>query len=64
MQIDLNQTGGAPFKLPAVPGAANVTEYGEPGLMNAISIANAYTWEDGRGMRCDFWRSIGTIVPE
>ena len=42
----------------------NVTEYMGPGLRNNFSLANAYTWEGGRGVRCDFWRAMGVIVPE
>jgi len=42
----------------------NITEFREPGLMNNFSLVNAYTWEDGRGVRCDFWRSMGVVVPE
>lgn len=65
-QLDLNQTGGVPFQIPPYPGEnlANVTEFAEPGLRNNFSLVNAYTWEGGRGMRCDFWRSVGRIVPE
>jgi len=29
-----------------------------------LRFANAYTWEGGRGVRCDFWRSMGEKVPE
>lgn len=32
--------------------------------MNDFSLVNAYTWEGGRGVRCDFWRSMAGIVPE
>lgn len=34
------------------------------GIENAISLVDAYTWEAGRGKRCDFWRNIGLVVPE
>ncbi|KAK4937189.1 hypothetical protein LTR10_022094 [Elasticomyces elasticus] len=61
-QIDLNQTGGTPFL--ATTSSYNITEYGEPGLQNNITLVNAWTWEAGRGYRCDFWRSVGAIVPE
>lgn len=33
-------------------------------VKNEISLVNAYTWEDGRGERCEFWRTIGAEVPE
>lgn len=35
-----------------------------PGEMNTFRLADAYTWEGGRGFRCDFWKSIAEIVPE
>ncbi|KAI4104941.1 MAG: hypothetical protein L6R37_002984 [Teloschistes peruensis] len=65
--LNLNQSGGVPFSSAPYPGQSNipnVTQLGEPGLQNDFSFVNAYTWEGGRGMRCDFWRSVGGIVPE
>lgn len=35
-----------------------------PGEKNTFRLANGYTWEGGRGVRCDFWRSMGHLVPE
>lgn len=35
-----------------------------PETQNRFSQVNAYTWEAGRGTRCDFWRAMGEIVPE
>ena len=65
LQLNLNQTGGTAFSaLSFNPTAPNITEFEEPGLMNDFEIVNAYTWEGGRGVRCDFWRSVGAIVPE
>lgn len=66
-QINLNQSGGVPFQTPPYPGLSplkNITEFTDPGLRNDFTLVNAYTWEGGRGMRCDFWRSVGRIVPE
>lgn len=62
-QINLNQTGGTPTSVQVLTGI-NATELVEPGLKNDITLVNAYTWEGGRGFRCDFWRSIGITVPE
>ncbi|KAF3766270.1 alpha/beta-hydrolase [Cryphonectria parasitica EP155] len=31
---------------------------------NTFRLADAYDWEAGRGFRCDFWRSMGELVPE
>ncbi|KAI4174644.1 MAG: hypothetical protein LQ343_002217 [Gyalolechia ehrenbergii] len=66
-QLNLNQSGGIAFEAPPYPGLPifdNVTEFRDPGLRNDFSLVNAYTWEGGRGLRCDFWRSVGRIVPE
>lgn len=35
-----------------------------PGELNTFSLADAYTWEGGRGVRCDFWKMMGELVPE
>lgn len=61
--LNLNNTGGQPFVFSS-PTGTNLTEYGGPGLQNNFTSVNAYTWEGGRGYRCDFWRSVGAIVPE
>jgi carboxylesterase type B len=62
-QIDLNQTGGTPTQVPQ--GAlGNVTEFYPPGTTNSVELYNAWTWEGGRGVRCDFWRAMGVLVPE
>ncbi|KAK8196504.1 hypothetical protein M8818_006669 [Zalaria obscura] len=63
-QLNLNQTGGVEFSTQLFAGVPNVTEYMGPGLMNNFTLANAYTWEAGRGYRCDFWRSVAALVPE
>ncbi|KAK4556351.1 hypothetical protein LTR86_006495 [Recurvomyces mirabilis] len=34
------------------------------GQLNAFRLEDAYTWEGGRGQRCDFWRMVGEKVPE
>ncbi|KAI9881282.1 MAG: hypothetical protein M1830_005568 [Pleopsidium flavum] len=63
-QINLNETGGTAFQTPGVNPKVNITEFRDPGLRNDFSLVNAYTWEGGRGLRCDFWRSMGVVVPE
>lgn len=63
-QIDLNQSGGTEISFATGIGSDNATIYVGPGLTNRFSLVNAYTWEGGRGYRCDFWRSVGSIVPE
>ena len=37
---------------------------GSAGDRNSFRLVNAYEWEGGRGMRCDFWRAMGELVPE
>lgn len=51
--LNLNETGGIPYKSTLTTGE-EVTQFSQPGLRNAISLADAYTWEGGRGRRCDF----------
>ena len=64
-QLNLNETGGTPFVVqPLGPSGGNATEFKDPGLRNAFDLTNAYTWEGGRGKRCEFWRSMGSVVPE
>jgi carboxylesterase type B len=63
-QLNINQTGGT-----AAVGAMDVYSpvdtvyFTEPGLRAAFSLVDAYTWERGRGVRCDFWRSLAAIIP-
>jgi hypothetical protein len=58
--MNLNQTGGT--LVPQNSTVANTYLTG-PSLMNNFTLANAYTWEAGRGARCDFWRSVAPIIP-
>ncbi|KAF2500211.1 carboxylesterase type B [Lophium mytilinum] len=63
--LNMNQTGGEAFSTNVgTPNMENVTEFQGPGLRNAFGLANGYTWEGGRGVRCDFWRAMGGSVPE
>lgn len=65
LQLNLNETGGQAYSSMSFDvQAPNITEFEEPGLMNDFSVVDAYSWEGGRGVRCDFWRSVGLIVPE
>ncbi|KAK5054402.1 hypothetical protein LTR84_001292 [Exophiala bonariae] len=63
-QLNLNLTGGDPYPFNLSYIKVNLTQYGGPNLRNNISLVDAYTWEAGRGYRCDMWRSLGAIVPE
>lgn len=63
-QLNLNQTGGTPGGAIIPFNGKNFTVNGGDGATNDFSLVNAYDWEGGRGYRCDFWRSVGEIVPE
>jgi len=67
--INLNQTGGHEVTVNGtttlgIGNLGNITIYQGPGFKNDISLVNAWTWEQGRGVRCAFWRSVAAIVPE
>lgn len=57
--IDLNATCGVHRH-----ALEHLETCGLPGDLNNITLVNAYTWEGGRGFRCDFWRAMGQLVPE
>ncbi|KAL5407129.1 hypothetical protein PMIN03_007361 [Paraphaeosphaeria minitans] len=66
--VNLNQTGGSPQSINLADYTSgfldqNVTVYVGPGQMNDITLVDAYSWEGGRGKRCDFWMSVAAIVP-
>lgn len=67
IQINFNETGGVVDTNghdPRDPFGITITQYDRPGLTPSFSLVNAYTWEGGRGKRCDFWRDVGVNVPE
>lgn len=64
LQLNLNVSGGQPFPFNISYIHSNLTEHMGPGLVNNITLVDAYAWEAGRGYRCDMWRSLGAIVPE
>ncbi|KAF2032351.1 alpha/beta-hydrolase [Setomelanomma holmii] len=59
-QLNLNQTGGTLVNGSATTPSTFLTG---PSLQNNFTLANAYTWEAGRGARCDFWRSMAPVIP-
>ncbi|MCJ1373276.1 hypothetical protein MMC20_004504 [Loxospora ochrophaea] len=63
-QINLNETGGVPFTTEGFEAGEYITEFEDPGLVNDFTLVNAYTWEGGRGARCEFWRNVSARVPE
>ncbi|KAK4551465.1 hypothetical protein LTR86_011157 [Recurvomyces mirabilis] len=63
--LNLNETGGIEYSAHVVAyPEPNVEQYKGPGLRNSIRQVDAYTWEGGRGARCEFWKRIGRRVPE
>jgi hypothetical protein len=65
--VNLNETGGEEISTPVIDFIGhliNGTEYVGPGFKIAFSVVDAGSWEGGRGARCEFWRSLGEIVPE
>ena len=66
----MNQTGGElvtdsiTFPLVSYGQYLNSTYYVDPGLEPNFTLVDAYTFESGRGFRCDFWRAMGGVVPE
>jgi hypothetical protein len=53
-----------PYSLIGTMDTPNVTQFREPGLVNDFRLVDVYLWEGGRRIRCDFWRSVGAVVPE
>ncbi len=60
--LDFNSTGGV-FSHRVVTPNLSIDYYSDPGVSNQISLANATSWEGGRGERCDFWKSMALKVP-
>ena len=58
--VNLNQTGGTEIQVPAYVGwdPVNVTVYTGEGRKNDFRVVNGYTWEAGRGKRCEWLRSV------
>lgn len=61
-QLNLNETGGTPYQYTTAWGSV-VTQYQQPGLLNAIAVVAADTWEGGRGSRCDLYKSLAPSIP-
>ncbi|KAI6382865.1 hypothetical protein MCOR25_000380 [Pyricularia grisea] len=60
--LNVNQTGGEPYS--TVVDGATVTEFTGPSLRNDLKLVDAYSWEGGRGKRCDFWQMINPVIPQ
>lgn len=62
-QMDLNTTGGIVTET-VVTTKLSYFERTGAGIVNTFRVVNAGSWEDGRGTRCDFWRSLSARVPQ
>ncbi|KAI1503838.1 Alpha/Beta hydrolase protein [Biscogniauxia marginata] len=62
-QMDLNTTGGTTSLVTVTPDLSYYVRLG-PGIVNNFRLANAITWEGGRGVRCAFWRAVAPRVPQ
>ncbi|KAE8393100.1 Alpha/Beta hydrolase protein [Aspergillus alliaceus] len=60
--LDLNTTGGTLTPLVVTPNLSYFIREGED-VVNHFRLANAYSWEGGRGLRCSFWRAVADRVP-
>lgn len=61
-QLDINTTCGTKrVENPYFPGLQVCSG---PGTQNDLRLVDAYTWEGGRGIRCDFWRSMADLTPQ
>ena len=61
-QINLNTTGGSPIVFTHSWGTG--IEFVGPGLRNHFTLVDAYTWEGGRGKRCEFLRDMSPLLPQ
>ncbi|RFU75454.1 hypothetical protein TARUN_6787 [Trichoderma arundinaceum] len=60
--MNLNTTGGQVSLVTVTDELSYYVRKGD-GIVNTFRLANAKTWEGGRGDRCTFWRSVAPRVP-
>ncbi|KAI1205836.1 putative carboxylesterase [Annulohypoxylon truncatum] len=63
VQMSLNTTGGNVSTV-TVPPYLNYYVREGVGIVNSFNLSNAFTWEGGRGERCEFWRAVAERVPQ
>jgi hypothetical protein len=63
VQMNLNTTGGQ-VELVTVTDKLAYYVRTDPGVVNNFSLADAISWEGGRGNRCDFWQNVSARVPQ
>jgi hypothetical protein len=62
--LNLNTTGGTPKTVNSTGSVSgSYVLNAQPGLELDFEVVNAYTWEGGRGFRCDFWLAMASKVP-
>ncbi|KAL7629725.1 hypothetical protein AAE478_001248 [Parahypoxylon ruwenzoriense] len=61
--MNLNTTGGNVSTVTVPPYLKYFVRSGA-GIINNFSLADSYSWEGGRGERCDFWRAVSRRVPQ
>lgn len=62
-QMILNTTGGIASEV-VVTSNLSYFERTGAGIVNTFRLANATSWEGGRGARCAFWKSVSERVPQ
>ncbi|KAI2471263.1 putative carboxylesterase [Annulohypoxylon bovei var. microspora] len=63
MQMNLNTTGGN-ISTVTVPPYLNYYVRDGFGIVNHFNLSDSFTWEGGRGERCEFWRIVSEKVPQ
>jgi len=61
--MNLNTTGGRTI-FDRVTDHLSYWLRKDPGVKNEFTLADASSWEGGRGERCKFWQSVGPRVPQ
>ena len=61
MHLSANVTGGTPASYDYA--GRMIPYYVNPGEINSYTLADTYSWEGGRGRRCDFWQEMGAKIP-
>lgn len=62
IQMILNTTGGTVARTTVTPDLSYFVRTG-PGVVNHFRLADALSWEGGRGRRCAFWMEVSGRVP-
>ncbi|KAI3328107.1 alpha/beta-hydrolase [Xylariaceae sp. AK1471] len=63
VHMNLNTTGGEVELVTVTDELAYYVRTGA-GVANNFSLADSFSWEGGRGNRCDFWRNVSARVPQ